>query len=147
METAEDKVLFQKMTGCQALQYVISWTQSSDLPWEWNTVDSYIPADAAVQEREDVPVRSWVYVLKPEHPFFGNSCKLGKGCEACFGKGKAMEVDPGGLLWDVCKQLNVFTLCEFHLSYEVKDIELSNASFIALTVSGSLIFKYLSYGR
>lgn len=78
--------------------YVISWTQSLDLPWEWNTVDSYIPADAAVQEREDVPVPSWVYVLKPEHPFFGNSRKLGKGCEACFGKGKAMEVDPGGLL-------------------------------------------------
>ena len=46
----------------------------------------------------EIPVPLWAYVLKPEHPFFGNSRKLGKGCEACFGKGKAVEVDPGGLL-------------------------------------------------
>lgn len=31
--------------------------------------------------------------------------------------------------------------------YEVKDIELSNESFIAITASGSLILKYLSYGK
>ena len=51
METAEDEVLFQMNRWPSTAVYVISCMQSSDLLWEWNTADSYIPADAAVQER------------------------------------------------------------------------------------------------